>query len=218
MPSMSPLIMTLPSRTTPTVSCACAVAIGALIAAAIAVIASSLFRMFDSFAMMHAAFRRHANRPNSSRAASFPKNSVWCRCKFWQFFDVSEPAETTSVSYRGTALADKMPLSRFDIFPTSSPHIAQRRQFYGHYVSPHSAYRGPGCRRPYFDHAALSQSGGRDLSDFHRFGGSGPVQDVPHLTSRQASQLARSRPKWCKAHAPFSSRGLFASHGQSRRQ
>ena len=39
--------------------CACA-AIGALMAAAIAAMASILFRMVNSFAMMHAGLRRHA--------------------------------------------------------------------------------------------------------------------------------------------------------------
>jgi hypothetical protein len=52
--------------------CACA-AIGALMANAIAVMANILFRMFNSFAMMCAGLRPHANRPNSSRRASFPK-------------------------------------------------------------------------------------------------------------------------------------------------
>jgi hypothetical protein len=46
--------MTLPPRTIPTVSlCACA-AIGALMAATIAVMANTWFRMVSSFAMMRA--------------------------------------------------------------------------------------------------------------------------------------------------------------------
>jgi hypothetical protein len=61
---MSSSMITLPPRTTPVVIsvCACA-AIGALIAPAIAAMASILFRMVNSFAMMHAGLCRHAIPP-----------------------------------------------------------------------------------------------------------------------------------------------------------
>src|SRR6266852_7354802 len=72
MPSLSSTT-TVPPRTTPTVLWACA-AIGALIAAAIAAMASILFRMLNSFAGERAGWR--TMRANSSRAALFRKSAA----------------------------------------------------------------------------------------------------------------------------------------------
>jgi hypothetical protein len=48
-----------------------------------------------------------------------PKKIVSCGRKFRHFSKASEPVEATSVSYRGTAPADKMSISIRDF-----PHIA----------------------------------------------------------------------------------------------
>jgi hypothetical protein len=49
-----------------------------------------------------------------------PEIGCAAAARFGNFSGVTEPVEATGVSYRGTAPADKMPASRFDIFPTYS--------------------------------------------------------------------------------------------------
>jgi len=75
---------------------------------------------------MSAGVRRQANRPNSSRAASFQKNSAACRCNLRHFFGNPEPVEAIGVSYRGTAPEAKMRLSIRDFLEIPHPtfHIA----------------------------------------------------------------------------------------------
>jgi hypothetical protein len=91
-------------------------------APAIAAMASILFRMINSFAMMHARLRRHAIPSNSSRRASFPENGNHIRDHFRVFSRAWEPDEATSVSYRGTVRVDKMPPSiRLFTAPKSQP-------------------------------------------------------------------------------------------------
>jgi hypothetical protein len=75
---------------------------------AIATMANILFRMLNSFAMMHAGSRRHAITSNSSRAASFPGTRNVQRWNFLQFFHMLEPVEDICVCYRGTAAPDKV--------------------------------------------------------------------------------------------------------------
>jgi hypothetical protein len=85
------------------------------------VMANSLFRrvklLRDDCAP---AWHPHANRPNSSRRASFPEIRCTAAARFGNFSGVTEPVEVARVSYRGTAPADKMAASRVDIFPTYS--------------------------------------------------------------------------------------------------
>jgi hypothetical protein len=81
----------------PTVSfCACA-AIGALMAATVAVMVSIRFHMVCSFAMMRAGLSPHANRSNSSRPASFPEKDRLIRGNFRDFLRVAELAEAPDV-------------------------------------------------------------------------------------------------------------------------
>jgi hypothetical protein len=82
--------------------------------------ASILFRMINSLAMMHAGSRRHAIPPNSSRAALFREPCGFIRCNFWHLLRALEPIAATGVCYRGTVHEDKMRASiRFpaDLIP-----------------------------------------------------------------------------------------------------
>jgi hypothetical protein len=67
--------------------------------------------MLNSFAMSTPAPHRHAIRPNSPHAASFPKKRRLTRGNFRHFLCAPEPVEAPGVSYRGTAREDKMQLS-----------------------------------------------------------------------------------------------------------
>jgi Protein of unknown function (DUF3096) len=57
---------------------------------------------------MQAGARRHAIPPNSSGAASFPKNCRLIRGNFRHFLRGPEPVEAMRVCYRGTAPGAKM--------------------------------------------------------------------------------------------------------------
>jgi hypothetical protein len=78
---------------------------------AMAAMASRLFRMVNSFAMMRAGFKPAHNPANSSRALSFPKNRLFRSRNFRHFFKHREPVDPTSVFYRGTLPQDKIPAS-----------------------------------------------------------------------------------------------------------
>jgi hypothetical protein len=66
--------------------------------------------MVNSFEMIADRLAPARNPPNSSRAASFPGTGASLRCNFQHFMQVLEPVEATSVSFRGTALPDKVRL------------------------------------------------------------------------------------------------------------
>src|ERR1700730_6490514 len=190
MPSTSSLMTTGRLRTTPVVISlwACA-AIGTPKAPAIAAMASTLFRMFNSFAMMHAG-RSAARNPIQSIARGIvPGTMMSCPLQFSAFLPCRNPIGTTSVCYRGTAPQDKMRISiRF------RSHFV-RRDFYDHYCCPHPRHRGLDCRHPDFDHAAAVESGGRDLSDLHRPDRPGRAQMASHVASKPAFSPCAEPPK-----------------------
>jgi hypothetical protein len=96
--------------------------------------ASILFRMFHSVAMMHAGSCRHAIPSQFIARGIVPGTSASFRCNFRQFSQALEPVEATSVCYRGTAAPDKVSASNRH-FPTTTAETLQMTLTVAH-ISP----------------------------------------------------------------------------------
>jgi hypothetical protein len=109
-------------RTRPVVTSLCAyAAIGALTAPAMATMASSLFRIMNSFAAgCSACFRTRAIPPNSSRAASFPKTCGSHRPDLRHF----QPSEWNLLKRQASSIPE--PCQRVSCRPRFAFHTSRR--------------------------------------------------------------------------------------------
>jgi hypothetical protein len=124
-----------------------------------ATMASSLFRMMNSFAAgCSACFRTRAIPPNSSRAASFPKTCDSHRPDLRHF----QPSQWNLLMRKASSIPE--PCQRVSCRPRFAFH-AFPETFDDDYRCANSCHRSPACRLSDPDHAAISELHCRDLFD-----------------------------------------------------